>query len=315
MKFEMISEEYIDQALNLVLLAYKKEREMIEYLPNANYSSILKEKIKNLFENGLGIVALVNGNVVGFLVGYEIQEFWGRCKGIYCPLFGHGAIKENPKEIYQQLYKKAAEIWVEEEIMQHAITLYAQDEITLETWFRLGFGMRCVDGIRAVAPINNKKPEITIKKAEQSDVESLEVIDEKHNKYYRSSPLFMPVKEESSVEHLTRWLNEENHHLWIAYNGDQVIGYMRIEPTGERYIVEHKDVMNITGAYVDPTHRSKGIGVCLLDSIQKWLLSNNYSLCGVDYESFNISGSRFWEKHFTPYTYSLVRRIDERILD
>ena len=315
MQFEMISEEYIDEAIKIVLNAYKEEREMIEYLPNIDYSVILKEKIQNLFKNGLGIVGLVNGKVVGFLVGYEVHAFWGKCKGIYCPLFGHGALKENRKMIYQQLYKKAAEIWVEREVMQHAITLYAQDEITLETWFRLGFGMRCVDGLREVASINYKKSGITIKKAKLSDVASIEAIDQKHNNYYRSSPLFMPVKEKNSVEHLIRWLNEENHHLWIAYNGNQVIGYMRIEPTGESFIVEYKDVMNITGAYVDPTHREKGIGACLLDSIQNWLASNNYSLCGVDYESFNISGSHFWEKHFTPYTYSLVRRIDERILD
>lgn len=315
MQFKIISEEHTEEALKLVLDAYKEEREMIEYLPNVDYSTILKEKIQNLFKNGLGIVALANGKVIGFIVGYEIQEFWGKCKGIYCPLFGHGAIKENRKVIYQQLYKKAAEIWVEQEIMQHAITLYVQDEITLETWFRLGFGMRCVDGIREVASINYKKSGITIKKAKLSDVPSLAGIDQKHNKYYRSSPLFMHVEEENSIEHLTKWLNEDNHHLWIAYNGNQIIGYMRIEPTGESFIVEDKDVMNITGAYVDPIHRGKGIGACLLDSIQNWLASNNYSLCGVDYESFNISGSRFWEKHFTPYTYSLVRRMDERVLD
>ena len=117
MQFKIISEEHTEEALKLVLDAYKEEREMIEYLPNVDYLTILKEKIQNLFKNGLGIVALVNGKVVGFLVGFEIQEFWGRCKGIYCPLFGHGAIKENREVIYQQLYKKAAEIWVEREIM------------------------------------------------------------------------------------------------------------------------------------------------------------------------------------------------------
>jgi GNAT superfamily N-acetyltransferase len=315
MQFDMISEEYIDEALKLVLNAYTEEREMIEYLPNVDYSTILKEKIQNLFKTGLGIVALVNGTVIGFLVGYEIEEFWGKCKGIYCPLYGHGAVKENRHIIYQQLYEKAAKIWVEKDIMQHAITLYAQDAIALNTWFRLGFGMRCVDGIREVASINDQKPKVTIKKAEMKDIVSLEIIDKKHNQYYRSSPLFMPVKEQNSVKELTQWLNQKNHHLWIAYSGDQIIGYMRIEPTGESYITSYKDIMNITGAYVDPVHRGKGIGETLLNSIQKWLAKNNYSLCGVDYESFNISGSRFWEKYFTPYTYSLVRRIDERIID
>lgn len=128
MQFEMVSEEYINEALNLGLDAYNEEREKIKCLPNEDYSIILKEKIKNLFKNGLGIVALVNGKMIGFLVGYEIQEFWGKCKGIYCPLFGNGTIKENRKIIYQQLYKKAAEIWVEREFVQHIITFYAQDE-------------------------------------------------------------------------------------------------------------------------------------------------------------------------------------------
>lgn len=54
--------------------------------------------------------------------------------------------------------------------------------------------MRCVDGIREVGPISYKKSEITIKKAELSDIASLEAIDQKHNAYYRSSPLFIPVQ-------------------------------------------------------------------------------------------------------------------------
>ena len=45
------------------------------------------------------------------------------------------------------------------------------------------------------------------------------------------------------------------------------------------------------------------------------LSDNQIPLVGVDYESINPKGNRFWFKHFLPYTYSLVRRIDERILD
>lgn len=71
--------------------------------------------------------------------------------------------------------------------------------------------------------------------------------------------------------------------------------------------------MNITGAYVLESERKKGIGTMLLGAIQEWLLQNGYTLCGVDFESINITGSRFWNKHFVPYAYSMVRRIDERI--
>ena len=32
---------------------------------------------------------------------------------------------------------------------------------------------------------------------------------------------------------------------------------------------------------------------------------------GVDFESFNLPSNRFWLKHFTAYTSTVTRRIDE----
>jgi GNAT superfamily N-acetyltransferase len=89
---------------------------------------------------------------------------------------------------------------------------------------------------------------------------------------------------------------------------------MSIGPTAETFVAEHPTVMNIKGAYVADSERGTGVGKLLLAVVQEWLLQNDYQLCGVDFESINPLGSRFWMKYFTPYTYSLVRRIDERIL-
>ena len=36
---------------------------------------------------------------------------------------------------------------------------------------------------------------------------------------------------------------------------------------------------------------------------------------GVDYETLNPTALRFWDKYFQNYTYSYVRRIDERLAD
>lgn len=35
---------------------------------------------------------------------------------------------------------------------------------------------------------------------------------------------------------------------------------------------------------------------------------------GVDYETVNPTALHFWTKYFTPYTYSYIRRIDERVV-
>ena len=44
------------------------------------------------------------------------------------------------------------------------------------------------------------------------------------------------------------------------------------------------------------------------------LKEQGYTRLGVDFESFNPSGSGFWLKHFSAYTFGVVRRIDESVL-
>ncbi|PRX29311.1 acetyltransferase (GNAT) family protein [Orenia metallireducens] len=318
LRFEMLNKKHVKVAADLVMAAYQEENKLVPYLPmENNYFNIFEEKIKDLFVNGSGVVAISGNKVVGFLAGYEIEQLWGKCKGIYTPLYGNGAIYKNRRKIYQELYKHTSDLWVKNNYTQHAITLYAQDKETIDTWFWLGFGLRCVDAIREVSSIKKINRNISIKKVEENDISSLANVQNDLHMYFRNSPMFMPAQKEDPIQYLKEWLSKDNHHLWIAYDSEQkkALGLMKIEPSGERFITEHPKMRNITGVYVDKKYRQKKIGVSLLGAIQEWLLENDYKLCGVDYESFNILGSNFWNKYFTPYTYSLVRRIDERILE
>jgi GNAT superfamily N-acetyltransferase len=63
--------------------------------------------------------------------------------------------------------------------------------------------------------------------------------------------------------------------------------------------------------YCLPEHRGTGVGPKLLSLMIQLIKARGYTRFGTDYESFNPSGSGFWGKHFTPYTHSVVRRIDE----
>ncbi|KAB3532838.1 GNAT family N-acetyltransferase [Alkaliphilus serpentinus] len=311
-EFDSLREEYIDSALALVLDAYEEERRAIPYLPEGKeLKDILYPPISRLFSKGTGAVALHNGRLIGFIAAYELQRLWGWCKGVYCPLFGHGAIKEDRSKIYQELYKYAAEKWVEKQLTSHAITLHTHDKETIDTWFWLGFGNRCVDSIRKTSTINSQESEgIIIKKIGMDSLYEIVEVEKALNLYLRKSPMFMHREEEDPLENLTEWLKEENHHLWAAYKEGKVVGHMQIQPDGESFITLHPTVMNITGAYVLDSERGSGIASLLLDTIQKWQLDNGYSLCGVDFESFNLDGSKFWNRYFTPYTFSLARRIE-----
>jgi len=313
-KFQKTDLKHLDQALQLFLDEYDKERQRLPYLPNKDLLlNKFKKRLRELFEKGIGITVFKQGQLIGYLIGYPVDELFNEKPGIYVPLYGHSTINNSKKEIYQELYKKAAEIWVEENYLTHAVTLFPYDKDVINTFFWLEFGLRCLDSIRKVELVeNNINENIEIKKANVEDIKLMSELYRKDNLYYGSSPLFMPIDQNVSIDNLKEWFEKDNHHLWMAFRENKLIGYIRIEPKGETVISQYSKMMNVTGAFIDEKYRNQKIGKALLNEVLLWLKEKNYQLCGVDFESFNISGSNFWNKYFEPYTYSVVRNIIRR---
>jgi ribosomal protein S18 acetylase RimI-like enzyme len=92
-----------------------------------------------------------------------------------------------------------------------------------------------------------------------------------------------------------------------------LIGYLKINETGENFITRDPGLINICGAYLLPEYRGVGIYTQLLSYSLYKLKTEGYQYVGVDFESANPTARGFWLKYFTPYTHSLVRRVDERI--
>lgn len=318
--YEPVGLQHSDRAVDLVLTAYEGERAHLPDLPEGSaFRSSLKCAIDGLLRRGCGLAAIDGNGLKGFIAGYEDDSLFGACQGVYIPVFGHAATGETDRDrvrLYEELYTRAADMWVRASRVSHAITLFAHDHLAVDTWFWLGFGLRCVDSIRTATPIETLSRRVTVKKACIDDVASITAIHATHMQYYRSSPVFMPTEIGDPAEDLAKWMTEPDHHLWIAFADGctaEALGYIRIEPKGMSFVSAHPSAMNITGAYVAEGARGEGIGTALLAAIQEWLSSNGYRFCGVDFESINAVGSRFWNRYFTPYTYSVVRRIDERI--
>ncbi|MGM0421319.1 MAG: GNAT family N-acetyltransferase [Bacillota bacterium] len=316
-KFEKAAGKHVQGAVELAGAALRAEKLALPILPGDNgYPHKLRERVAHLFIEGAGAAAVSRGEIVGYLAGYKVDEMFGECKGIYSPLYGHGVSEGyNKQQLYQKLYQAAAEQWVKAGYLSHGLTLYAHDQISIDTLFRLGFGLRCVDAVRGVKENPVPQVDMDIRKIELNDISSIAELHSKHNLYYRNSPIFMPNQVEDPIKDLTEWIEQKNRHLWAAYMDGSSVGYMRIEPTGETFISQHPQVMNITGAYVTEKFRDDNVASSLLAAVEEWLEQHEYRLLGVDYESLNILASNFWGKYFNPYTYSVVRRIDERILN
>lgn len=266
-------------------------------------------------KNGMGVAAVDNGRLLGFFSCFEPwnNAFNSAARGMFSPLPAHGAIKENREYIYKRLYQGAAEKWVSMGIMYHAAAFYAHDAVALDAMFSYGFGMRCEDSIRAVAPLDIKDYEgITCR--EIDDATLVRDMRKGLSDHMGMSPCFMKATQ-SECE---AWLNcaeSRDTRLFAAFDETTPVAFVELCDDGENFVTEVPYMKNICGAYCLPQYRGKGVYSTLINFLLNVLAQENVPLLGVDYESINPTAAGFWHKLFTPYTKSVTRRIDECALN
>ncbi|HOE07959.1 MAG TPA: GNAT family N-acetyltransferase [Treponemataceae bacterium] len=315
MEITQINASYVDDALKILK---KKHDSLVStnwLIPEFSEFPNLFDDVNELFSIGNGIVAVSNGRLMGFITGFPCPSFFGRSDGVYCPVYGIGLDSTvEPSQIID-IYSAAAELWISNKQFTHAVTIFSNEEEIKKSFSWQGFGLRCIDAVTSVKNIPVKdNDDIKIISSNSAEYEKAAEIHRLHNEYYRSSPIFMPNEDEDYVKEQEQWISKGNME-WLALRGNEIIGYIRLGKEGENYISCHESILNIKGMYVLDSERGRGIAKRLLDETMKYLYEKNYTLCGVDYESINPKGSHFWLTHFEPYTYSLVRRVDERIFD
>lgn len=313
--FEKIASQYIPNALKFSLRQYEREKSFNPILPEFDLYEQLEQSIATLFQKGTGLVGIQNGHVVAYIAGFKVQNFFGNVAGVYCPIYGHGLSSEFHRRTLVQLYSNVSDLWVKQELLTHAITIYTHENELSNYLFWQGFGRRCSDAIRKAELLSIDDNSVIVKKTNPSMYEMLANLHRLSNEYYRTAPIFMPNQDKDPIREQIEWNRLENHHEFIAFRDHEPIGMIRLSPNAETFISDHPSVMNIQMAYILESERNNRIGKLLLNAIQEWLLKHGYCLCGVDFETINPLASAFWMKYFTPYTYSLVRRIDERIID
>jgi ribosomal protein S18 acetylase RimI-like enzyme len=305
----------LDAALTLFKHQYKEEKNHVPSLPPfKEVESFVKTGIRKLIDLNLGIALIENGLLLGYLAPVYIDQFWGASDGALVPLFGHAAKKENRRHIYQTLYTNLSQTWVDKDKLSHAIKLHAHDQDTRNTWFNLGFGNRCIDAIKPLEDNPVVNTSLTIKKLTKEDASAVVDINRTFSKHFHQAPLFMRGDDEDDTaikKDFTDFVTSDNHHYWLAYKDDLAVGLLKAQPTGETQVTKHDSMMSVTGLYVLEDYRKQAIAHDLLRTCEQYFIKKGYSRVGVDYESYNLSGKRFWDKYFTEYTNTLTRRIDE----
>lgn len=308
-------EEYIEAACKLAKNNYIEECASNEELPD----------IKELngfpsFEyvtNSFGVAAFEEGVLVGFLCCFPPFEgaFDTPVSGAYSPLFAHGTVRKNRWNIYRKMYRAYCEKLVANKVLYHAITLYENDNAAKEAFYRAGFGMRCVDAVRMATPLSKdslrKLPgEFSFREAGKEDNQALRPLRHALSVHLSKSPCFLSHNEADFNEWLQKRENDPVR-VFVASRGTEIVAYVEIREEGENFVTAHPLMQNICGAYCIPELRGTGLFDHLLNLLLQTMEKDGVKWVGVDFESLNQEADGYWRKHFSSYTCSVTRRLDD----
>lgn len=299
----------IAQARKLALANYNEEKSIVTALPQVD--TIPDEAFEDFIENGLGVAMFDDDNMLGFLCaeGPWNNAFNSAAKGIFVPIHAHGVVPENREGIYKRLYQAAAEIWVNKGITYHAVSLYAHNLQAKDAFFSCGFGSRCVDAVRLLTNIVHSVCEgVTFE--ELADASKISGMRKALSIHLGESPCFMRSSDEDREEWVERAESRDSREFIAMYSGVP-IAFIEVTGDGENFATWKDSMLNICGAFCLPDFRGKGVMQGLLNYVITQIKTDEVSSLGVDFESFNLSASGFWLKHFSAYTFSVTRRIDE----
>lgn len=305
--------KHVKEAMKIALASYYDERQHVKDLPWVC-------DIPDLYGfagNGLGVAAFENEKMIGFLCCCEPFDNAFRAtdvRGIFSPMGANAAVSKNRSKIYAAMYQVAGEKWVKTGAVSHAICLYAHDEEIQQQFFRYGFGLRCLDAIRPMELIDCEPcAGYNFTELSKSECQLVYPLYLALYRHYCSSPFFMNRRPETQEEFIVSSMQEGGRYF-VAKQDEKLCAFVKISVPGETFVAMGNTYRHIRGAYCLPEHRGKGLYQNLLNFTISVLKREGYTRLGVDFESFNPTARGFWLKYFNAYTNSVVRRIDERIM-
>ncbi len=310
-----LSDHHLSDAAALVAARCRALQAVIPETP-ARYTEpeTILPLLTNLAQRAPGLVALRNGQLVGFLLGMVLPAFRGK-RSIYSPEWANGALLAEADTINQALYARLSARWVADGCVLHALTVLAHDVRGLDGWYRQGFGLNGVDAVRGLEPVAGEQAPVTVRQATSADLALVAAHGLALQRHLASAPIFKALTEPESEAEYAQWLEQPTHVMWLAFDAaDRPVGSLGLVPANPDActLMQDPGTISVMHAYTEPAVRGQGIAAALLDRAIADGRARGYMRCSVDFESQNIPAAAFWRRHFQPVCYSVIRNVDER---
>jgi GNAT superfamily N-acetyltransferase len=259
-----------------------------------------------------GVALLYQGQLAGYMVT-GAQFPWKGQQAALVPEYGHGADVQYRRAAYQRMYTHLAEEWVMHGQQLHLLAHFAHDRRLQETYYQLGFGALLAERLRDLSPLD-AVPTKRVLVVQERDVRKLVALELEHNRYYRQSPIFLykDADPEATLADLEAQA-QQGDAFFVHYEQGEPRAYMVVGESnqgGEGFLLQQTQTAQIKGAYARPALRGQGVGRALLQAAIQWAREEGYRRLFVEHETANVTGARFWGKHFAPYLYISMRYVD-----
>lgn len=316
LKIIPLKEEHLEDTASLVSRRYQRLLDQEPHLPG-RYSKVenLLPLLQNILKDTETGVAAIRGNrLVGFLTGWQMQFFRGK-RSVFSPEWANAADLENGAHIYEEMYSHLASTWVADRYVAHYISLFPNDVDAMRAWNWMGFGMFAIDALRGLEPIQGDVVDVRIRRAELSDLGQVMELQEALWQYMKGSPIFL-LSEKRDRAYYEEWLGNPDKVIWLAYSNDEPVAFMQLGPADNDVctIIIDEKTTSVYAAFTKEKARSEGIATALLDHALKSARASGYERCAVPFEPMNLLGTRFWLKYFKPVCYSILRIVDDRLI-
>jgi GNAT superfamily N-acetyltransferase len=309
--------EHLEQATEMVAMRYRAQRFYTPFLPERfEDPAAILPRLRDHVGSVPAVAALREGRLVGFVMTLLVDNRGERMA--YVPDFGHAASSEDRPDVYRRMYAAIADRWLASGCFLHGITFYPHESEAIEAWFSVGFGLAVLDALQPLDRVWDPArlpTDVHIRRGGPKDVDRVTPLELGLDRHLSASPAYLPFLVEDGRKGWQQWLSDKRHALWLAYQGQKAVAYLRFESSEGLVLPTASDqTVAITGAFTGEDVRGQGIGTALLRRGFEWARSEGYTHCSVDFESANLPGSRFWlGSGFVPVCRSLMRRVDQRL--
>jgi len=261
------------------------------------------------------VVARAEGELVGYMLG--VRSTFHAEPTAYCPVFGHAAREDFAEQVIPLLYQRLAAHWVAGGCLNHLVTFFAADGALQRALYELGFGLMVVDALRPIAPPLAERPApdgLRIARAGVEQLAEVMAMGDESGEYYPQSPLFL-MREPHDADYYRGLLADPALAAFVAYWEGRPVGLLNARIPDEDDLFTLADrrtgMLDPLGAYIQADYRGRGIGAQLVRRALAWCAEQGLERVHVDYESANLFARAFWPRYFTPYLYSVKRRVNQ----